>query len=230
MMAALEQAIMSLDDGLGRTGRPDRRKAQGTPARPGPAEHARLGPILSAEFLGATCGKWGPWRVGFSREGSMSISAMRGRTLHEHTDRLGGIRDVLTGLSLAEKDLDNGFLAASYWKADFPAELTDDAIKVAVEHGSRVPSVESANHFYPIDGAVQRVAPDATAFAYGNASVAPVIAGMWPDPADNAANTQWVATTGTPCTHTQRQAASSTSWTPMISPGSRTTTRTTTSG
>ena len=33
---------------------------------------------------------------------------------------------------------------------------------------------------------------DATAFAYRDANFAPVIAGVWPDPADNEANTKWV--------------------------------------
>jgi FAD/FMN-containing dehydrogenase len=47
-------------------------------------------------------------------------------------------------------------------------------------------------HIYPIDGACHRVAPDATAFAYRDANFATVIAGMWPDPADNEANIQWV--------------------------------------
>ena len=80
----------------------------------------------------------------------------------------------------------------AYWKADFLTELSDDALRVAADFGSRVPSVESANHFYPIDGAVQRVGAAETAFAYRNVSFAPVIAGMWPDPADNAANIAWV--------------------------------------
>lgn len=79
-----------------------------------------------------------------------------------------------------------------YWKADFLRSLSDDALRVAADFGSRVPSVETANHFYPIDGAVQRVAPDATAFAYRNVGFAPVIAGQWHDPADNAENTRWV--------------------------------------
>ena len=79
-----------------------------------------------------------------------------------------------------------------YWKADFVKELTDDAITAHVEHGSQVPVVNSTVHLYPIDGAVQRVRPDETAFAYRDVSFACVIAGMWPDPADNAANTKWV--------------------------------------
>ena len=79
-----------------------------------------------------------------------------------------------------------------YWKADFVKELTDDAIPLHVEHGSQVPVVNSTVHLYPIDGAVQQVQPDETAFAYRDVSFACVIAGMWPDPADNEANTKWV--------------------------------------
>jgi FAD/FMN-containing dehydrogenase len=79
-----------------------------------------------------------------------------------------------------------------YWKADFVKELTDEAIPLHVEHGSQVPVVNSTVHLYPIDGAVQQVQPDETAFAYRDVSFACVIAGMWPDPADNEANTKWV--------------------------------------
>jgi FAD binding domain/Berberine and berberine like len=79
-----------------------------------------------------------------------------------------------------------------YWKADFVRELTDGAIAAHVEHGPRVPCVESTMHMYPINGASNRVPSDATAFAYRDAQFACVIAGMWPDPADNERNTAWV--------------------------------------
>jgi FAD/FMN-containing dehydrogenase len=79
-----------------------------------------------------------------------------------------------------------------YWKADFLRNLSDDALRVAVEHSPGIPTVHSANHFYPIDGAVQRMAPDATAFPYRDVRFAPVIAGQWPDPAENAQNIAWV--------------------------------------
>jgi FAD/FMN-containing dehydrogenase len=52
--------------------------------------------------------------------------------------------------------------------------------------------VNSTVHIYPINGACHRVASDATAFAYRDANFATVIAGMWPDPAANEANTEWV--------------------------------------
>ena len=79
-----------------------------------------------------------------------------------------------------------------YWKAAFVEELTDDAIAAHLEHGPRVPVVNSTMHLYPINGACHDVAADATAFGHREASFAPVIAGMWPDPADNARNTAWV--------------------------------------
>lgn len=79
-----------------------------------------------------------------------------------------------------------------YWKAAFVSELTDEAIRAHVEHGARVPTVNSTVHLYPINAACHDVADDATAFGHRDATFAPVIAGMWPDPADNAANTTWV--------------------------------------
>jgi FAD/FMN-containing dehydrogenase len=79
-----------------------------------------------------------------------------------------------------------------YWKANFVTELTDKAIQAHLEHGPKIPTVNSAMHIYPIDGASHDVAPDGTAFAYREANFATVIAGMWPDPADNEANIAWV--------------------------------------
>jgi FAD/FMN-containing dehydrogenase len=79
-----------------------------------------------------------------------------------------------------------------YWKASFVKELTDEAIAAHLQHGPEVPVVNSTMHIYPINGAVHRVASDATAFAYRDANFATVIAGMWPDPTQNDANIKWV--------------------------------------
>ena len=54
------------------------------------------------------------------------------------------------------------------------------------------PAVNSTVHIYPINGACHRVGADDTAFAYRDANFATVIAGMWPDPAQNEANIRWV--------------------------------------
>ena len=79
-----------------------------------------------------------------------------------------------------------------YWKANFVTELSDDAIEAHLAHGPQAPAVNSTMHIYPINGACHRVAPDATAFAYRDANFAPVIVGVWPDPADNERGTKWV--------------------------------------
>jgi Berberine and berberine like len=79
-----------------------------------------------------------------------------------------------------------------YWKSSFARDLSDDAIAVHKEHGARVPAIQCAVHLYPVDGAVQRVGADETAFAYRDANFSPVIAGMWEDPADNDKNIAWV--------------------------------------
>lgn len=79
-----------------------------------------------------------------------------------------------------------------YWKAAYAADLSPEAIAAHLEHGPRVPAVNSTVHFYPINGACHDVAPDATGFGHRDANYAIVIAGMWPDPADNEQNIQWV--------------------------------------
>ena len=79
-----------------------------------------------------------------------------------------------------------------YWKADYVPRLTAPAIAAHVEHGRLVPSVQTAVHIYPIDGAVHRVGPEETAFAHRDMQFAAVIAGMWENPADNERNTRWV--------------------------------------
>jgi FAD/FMN-containing dehydrogenase len=79
-----------------------------------------------------------------------------------------------------------------YWKANFVTELTDEIIDAHLKHGPDVPAVNSTMHIYPINGACHRVASDATAFAHREATFATVIAGMWPDPADNEKNIKWV--------------------------------------
>jgi FAD/FMN-containing dehydrogenase len=79
-----------------------------------------------------------------------------------------------------------------YWKAAFGGPLSDGAIEAHLEHGPKVPVVNSTMHIYPINGAVHDLPADATAFGHRGAKYATVIAGMWPDPAQNEANTRWV--------------------------------------
>ncbi len=79
-----------------------------------------------------------------------------------------------------------------YWKADFITELTNEAIAAHVEHGAHTPHVSSSMHLHPINGAAQRIDAGDTAFGHRDKAFAPVIAGIWDDPADNDANIKWV--------------------------------------
>jgi hypothetical protein len=79
-----------------------------------------------------------------------------------------------------------------YWKADFVRELTDEAIAIHAEYGPRVPSDRSLMHLYPLDGAVQQVTADATAFSYRDVRFIHVISGIDPDASAMPAHVSWV--------------------------------------
>jgi FAD/FMN-containing dehydrogenase len=79
-----------------------------------------------------------------------------------------------------------------YWKANFVEQISDDLIDAHLAHGPKVPTVESTMHIHVINGAVDDVDADATAFGNRDANFSVVIAGVWPDPRDNEANIAWV--------------------------------------
>jgi hypothetical protein len=70
-----------------------------------------------------------------------------------------------------------------YWKGDFVRTLPDDAIAAHISQAANAPSELSLMHLYPIDGAVRRVAKDATAWSAREATWSMVIAGIHPDAA-----------------------------------------------
>jgi FAD/FMN-containing dehydrogenase len=78
-----------------------------------------------------------------------------------------------------------------YWKADFVREINDQAVALHLQHGSRLPTMQSTMHLYPIDGAAGRVKNHATAWAYRDAKWAAVIVGVDPDPAKKDSITTW---------------------------------------
>jgi FAD/FMN-containing dehydrogenase len=78
-----------------------------------------------------------------------------------------------------------------YWRADFVNELSDEAIKLNVQHGAKIPTMHSTMHLYPIDGAVHRVGQNDTPFSYRNAKWAQVMVGVDPDPANNERIIKW---------------------------------------
>jgi hypothetical protein len=78
-----------------------------------------------------------------------------------------------------------------YWRADFVKELSDDAIAQHVKHGSRIPTMHSTMHLYPINGAPHRVGKSDTPFSYRDSNWAEVIVGVDPDPANNPKIIAW---------------------------------------
>ena len=79
----------------------------------------------------------------------------------------------------------------SYWRADFFKEMPDEAIARHIEHASRLPTLQSTMHIYPVNGAAHRVGNSDTAFNYRDANFAQVIVGFSPDAADAAALRSW---------------------------------------
>jgi FAD/FMN-containing dehydrogenase len=78
-----------------------------------------------------------------------------------------------------------------YWKGDFVNSLPDAAIDCHITHAAKMPSPISGMHLYPIDGAVHRQRPDATAWGHRDTTWSMVIFGVGPDPAMAPALKQW---------------------------------------
>jgi FAD/FMN-containing dehydrogenase len=79
-----------------------------------------------------------------------------------------------------------------YWKANVASEISEEALAVHMEHGPKVPNIESGPFFFPINGACHDVGENDTAFAHRDKAFSLVISGSWKDPADNDKNTAWV--------------------------------------
>ncbi len=78
-----------------------------------------------------------------------------------------------------------------YWKANFVSELSQKSIELRVEHSSRLPTMHSTVHLYPISGAAGRVGNGDTAFNFRGSKWAEVIVGVDPDPANKNKITAW---------------------------------------
>ncbi|HUA94539.1 MAG TPA: FAD-binding oxidoreductase [Acidimicrobiales bacterium] len=78
-----------------------------------------------------------------------------------------------------------------YWRGDFVRTVPDAAVDAHVHFAEELPSMHSTMHLYPIDGAVNRVGADDTAWAYRDVTYSQVIVGVDPDPAKAPALKQW---------------------------------------
>ncbi|CAM4211693.1 FAD-binding oxidoreductase [Gillisia hiemivivida] len=78
-----------------------------------------------------------------------------------------------------------------YWRAHYMKELSDGAIQVNLNYGSKVPTMHSTTHLYPIDGAVHNFGNNETAWANRDARWIQVFAGVDPDPDKVDKVTNW---------------------------------------
>jgi len=78
-----------------------------------------------------------------------------------------------------------------YWKADFVKQLSAAAIDLHVAHGSKLPTMHSTMHLYPVDGAAGRVDRSATPWSYRDAKWAEVIVGVDPSPSKKDELVNW---------------------------------------
>jgi FAD/FMN-containing dehydrogenase len=78
-----------------------------------------------------------------------------------------------------------------YWRADFVKEIPDAAVEIHAKFGAEMPTLKSAMHMYPIDGAAHDPSSTDTAWSYRDATWGSVFAGVDPDPANVDAIRQW---------------------------------------
>jgi FAD/FMN-containing dehydrogenase len=79
-----------------------------------------------------------------------------------------------------------------YWKADFVPQVTDEAIAIHARYGPQVPSLQSTMHLYPQTGAIQRVAPNATAYSHRDVDFVHNIVAIDADPTQMPRDTAWM--------------------------------------
>jgi hypothetical protein len=78
-----------------------------------------------------------------------------------------------------------------YWRADNFTALSEEAIALHVKHGSKIPTMLSTMHLYPLNGASQRIAQEDTAYSFREALFAEVIVGVDADPTNNETISAW---------------------------------------
>ena len=80
----------------------------------------------------------------------------------------------------------------AYWKSEFLDELTDEAIDIVAGRAQDRPAPLTLVNTFHMGGAINRVAPDATAFAERSAKYMISLDGMWDDAGDDEANIAWI--------------------------------------
>jgi FAD/FMN-containing dehydrogenase len=80
----------------------------------------------------------------------------------------------------------------NYWRSGYIDELTDEAIDAILAHTDRIPAPLGQVHVHQLGGAMSRVPAGVTAFGNRDAGFLMNYIGLWLDPAEDQANTDWV--------------------------------------
>ena len=91
--------------------------------------------------------------------------------------------------SLHDSSAPAGFRA--YWKSEYLADLSDQAIETLVTCASGMPSPMTQIHIQHLEGAVSRVGELETAYSQRSARYVTNIVSLWPDPAEDEAQIDW---------------------------------------
>jgi hypothetical protein len=91
-----------------------------------------------------------------------------------------------------DADYPDGWLY--YWKSAYLQELNDPAIDLLIDHAAARPSPLSSIDIICLEGAVTRVAPNATAFARRDVPYLIGIEANWTNPDQSDANIAWART------------------------------------
>lgn len=79
----------------------------------------------------------------------------------------------------------------NYWKTHDFREVSDGLLDVMLSHAERIPDPQTEIAFAQLGGAVERVAPEATAFTHRDARFVMNVHGRWADPAKDAECIAW---------------------------------------
>jgi FAD/FMN-containing dehydrogenase len=79
----------------------------------------------------------------------------------------------------------------NYWKSHNFTEISDDVIDLIVDYGGRLPSNQTEIFFAKLGGAVNRVAPDGTAYPHRDTEFVMNVHARWSDAKDDARCMAW---------------------------------------
>ncbi len=144
-------------------------------------------PFLPANVHGTKILVFALFHAGDPDEGKRIIDPIRGfgTVLGEHVD----VMPYTEWQSAFDPLLTPG--ARNYWKSHYFTSLNDETIDLAVRYSAESPSPQCEIFFGQLGGAVNHVAPDATAYPHRDISFVLNVHGRWEKPADDKKCIGW---------------------------------------